>query len=441
MKLTRRLLSTAVALALCLPTTLGIASCDKHTHTFGEWTLAETSANCNGGTFTRTCSGCTKTETRLGTENDHAWDAGYTYDDAKHWVECTLCHEKREEKWHTDNGSGECGICGGLIPSESVYYEISQDGTYAIVTGYDETETDFIVIAPTYEGLPVQEIKASAFEACSRLARVNLPDGITHIGANAFNGCERLLGIYLNNNVISVGENAFAGCSELVIFIQAEHLPSSWHENWNPDGCSIIRNHTGERATPVSAKALPIASSALKEEEFDKKQVTTNPNLNGVRAPEGFSTLTRYDSKLSGVGEWLSGNLWYYNWNSMKLTDYKEVWFAVKMENCFWAFVHEGDKNRNPSWLYIYMKQTGETEDGFTSWRIEASVGGQVYSVIENQSGRYIDDNRPTNSIPRLLWDEGYGSEDKNAILIYLYENDKPATLYFTEVMGIKAET
>ena len=451
----KKLLTTALALTLCATATLNLAACEQfnnlfnqqsesqdpqHVHTFGEWTIFDGATNCNGATFQRICDGCTKVEQRTGPEDDHGW-SGYKNNITHHWTVCTLCNTTSAQEVHSDNGAANCRSCNYAIPSECVYYEISTDGTYAIVTGYDEAETDVINVAEEYEGLPVKEIKASAFEGCTSLQRVTLPDTITTIGANAFNGCGRLLGIYLDYTVTTIGQKAFHGCTDLTIMTAygKDQIPSGWANDWYGSIYTVIWNHAGVRAANVSAGAALIVDSPLAINDADQAQILVGSNPNGVKAPDGFYTVTHYNSKTTPPGTpWTEGNLWYYNWNRFRLTDYSEVWFAIKVENGFWAFVHETDKNYNTPWMHIYLKQIGETDDGFTKWYVEASIGGYVYSSIAEQSGRYVDDNRPTNSLPRLLWDEGYGSPDGSAILIYLYEKNKPVNLYCTEVCGIK---
>ena len=441
MKRIRRLLSAAIALALCMTATLPLAACEekeKHTHTFGEWAPSAGITDCNGGSFERICLECEHIEKRKGTENDHDWSA-YGYNSLYHWSACSICGERKEEEaWHEDDGGGVCLVCNHLIPTESVTYELSLDETYAIVTGYDEAETNVVVIAPTYNNLPVKAIKASAFEDCKRLAQITIPESVTEIGANAFNGCERMMGIFLHSGITKIGDNAFSGCPELAIFCEAESAPTGWSESWHTD-CFVLWGHKGESATPISVKASPIADAMLRQEDQDRAQILINPDLGDIKAPEGFSRLTRFDSKTTPPGEpWTKGNLWHHNWNQMSLNDYSEVWFAAKLVNAYWAFV-SGTESVSTPWVYIHLKQTGMTEDNyFTLWSIEVSFGGQVYEKIENQTGRYVDDNRPNNSIARLLWDEGFGSPDKNAVLIYHLANGLPVTIYCTEVLGIK---
>lgn len=442
-------LLTAVLAVTTGASALGLSACgdqpqqssSAHTHSFGEWSAVE-DKNCEENVFRRVCEECTETQERQGTFEDHDFSA-YGYNATHHWSICDTCGEaKQEEERHINDGQEGCKICKTLIPTPCVTYDLSADGSYATVTGYDQAETNILIISSTYNGVPVTAIADGAFENCRNLAQITLPDGLTSIGANAFNGCAKLMGIYLKKSVTSVGENAFGGCSELLIFYEgAEGDQVGWSESWNPERCYVIWNYVGERAAAISMRALRIGDSMLIEEDQDRKQLITNADLGGVKAPEGFSELTRFDAKVTGAGTpWTNGVLWEYNYNKMQLTGYEEVWFAAKLVNAYWAFVSDGSKNRGEPWLYFHLTNKGPDEDGFTRWDIEASIGGQVYEKLENQSGRQLDMERPTDSISRLLWSEGFSSEGKRAILIYptFPDGSKSPTIYCTEILGIK---
>lgn len=458
MKKYKQLLSAALAVTLGLTATFNLTACEQLNnllnnsqeqssscqHAFGEWSLSQNAKSCNGGDFSRTCEECGHVETRKGTEADHV--LSYEYNDTHHWMVCELCNETSATATHEEDGAGTCRYCDFLIPSACVYYELSSDGTYAIVTGYDEMETDHIVISSTYNNVPVKEIADSAFEYCTSLEQAVLPTSIEVIGENAFNGCKRLMAVYLSKNVVSVEANAFKGCSDLTIFtaFDREALPAGWSENYNPDHAFVWGNHDGKRAANVSAKAVFVADSMLREEDQSRTQVLINPDTGNVKTPGGFTRLTRFDGKTQPPGTpWTEGNLWHHNWDQTKLTAYGDVWFAAKLQNVHWVYTHDRNAEYTPpSWVYIHLKQTGETWDGFSLWSIETSIGGYICTTIEEQTGRYYDDNRPTNSIARLLWDEGFSSPN-GAILIYNFvpEEDRethPVSIYCTEVLGVK---
>lgn len=439
-----KLLSGIVAFTLGA-LTFGFAACggnnnsSSHTHSFGEW-VAVQEKNCEENVFRRVCAECGEDEERAGTEADHVFS--YGVDTTGHWLACERCGEQGEKERHVNDGKEICKICKSLIPTACITYALSADGTYAIVTGYDEAETNILNVSPTYNGVPVTAIADSAFEGCKSLAQIALPDGMKSIGANAFNGCERLMSVYLQNTVTSVGDNAFGGCKELTIFSgHAKGDIAGWSENWNPNECRVVWNHAGERASAISMRAMRIGDSMLIEEDQDRKQIIKNADLNGMVAPEGFSELTRFDAKTTGAGTpWTNGVLWEYNYDRTQLTKYSEVWFAAKPINAYWAFVSDGEKNGGELWLYFHLTNKGPDEDGFTRWDIETSVGGIVYERLENQSGRQLDMIRSTDSISRLLWSEGFSSEGKRAILIYptFPDGSKSPTIYCTEILGVE---
>lgn len=118
-------------------------------------------------------------------------------------VYCAVCEEELSRKTVT------------FEATTGLYYTKSDDGTYCIVSGIGTaTDTD-IVIASEYEGLPVKEIAASAFENCSSLASISIPSSVTSIGDGAFSGCSSLTSIAIPDSITSIGDGAFSGCGSL----------------------------------------------------------------------------------------------------------------------------------------------------------------------------------------------------------------------------------
>lgn len=77
------------------------------------------------------------------------------------------------------------------------------------------------VSAEDLEG--VTKIGASAFQSCSGLTNIDIPNSVTSIGDSAFNGCTGLTNIPIPNSVTSIGVSAFYGCTGLTSIT----LPSS----------------------------------------------------------------------------------------------------------------------------------------------------------------------------------------------------------------------
>lgn len=61
----------------------------------------------------------------------------------------------------------------------------------------------------------VHSIEVSAFEGCTRLAKIEFTDALTSIYASAFNDCRSLTQVTLPNSVTEVGEHCFKQCLKL----------------------------------------------------------------------------------------------------------------------------------------------------------------------------------------------------------------------------------
>ncbi len=61
----------------------------------------------------------------------------------------------------------------------------------------------------------LNSINANAFQGCSGLTSVEIPNSVIMIGQSAFNGCSGLTSVEIPNSVIMIGQSAFNGCSGL----------------------------------------------------------------------------------------------------------------------------------------------------------------------------------------------------------------------------------
>lgn len=66
----------------------------------------------------------------------------------------------------------------------------------------------------------------AAFYGCSSMTSVTIPDGITSIMGGVFGGCSSLTEIIIPNGVTSIGANAFEGCSSLTSITIPENVTS-----------------------------------------------------------------------------------------------------------------------------------------------------------------------------------------------------------------------
>ena len=83
-----------------------------------------------------------------------------------------------------------------------------------------------------------------AFEGCTGLESINLPDGLTTIGYAAFYECTSLKSITLPDSVATIGSGAFAHCTSL----EGISLP---------DGVTVIEEGAFQKCTSLKSINLP----------------------------------------------------------------------------------------------------------------------------------------------------------------------------------------
>ena len=106
--------------------------------------------------------------------------------------------------WFTDTADG---------------FRFFYDGEQGYLMGYygSKTAIDLPASFTAYDGALVESyaIYKYAFEGCSSLTSVTIPDSVTSIGDNAFNKCSGLTSITIPDSVTSIEYCAFEGCSSL----------------------------------------------------------------------------------------------------------------------------------------------------------------------------------------------------------------------------------
>ena len=116
---------------------------------------------------------------------------------------------------HNIEDSGWCSMCDQAIaPTKGILYDVSTDGTYAEVIGYEGTSTK-VNIATTYSNLPVKAIADNAFADNTTITTVLIPDSVNSIGEAAFLRCHDLANVSIGKGVLTIGENAFYACFSL----------------------------------------------------------------------------------------------------------------------------------------------------------------------------------------------------------------------------------
>ena len=95
----------------------------------------------------------------------------------------------------------------GSIEGDFVWAKIDGNNTLCGYIGY-ATE---LSLPENYKG-ENYVIGKRAFDGCSSLTSVTIPNSVTSIGNYAFDGCDNLTSITIPNSVTSIGNSAFYDC-------------------------------------------------------------------------------------------------------------------------------------------------------------------------------------------------------------------------------------
>ena len=183
--------------------------------------------------------------------------------------------------------------------SDRLNYTTYEDEGYAIVAGIGNCTDENIVIPPLYNGLPVTSIDENAFDGCSTITSVNIPNSVTSIGWYAFRNCTSLTSVTIGNGVTSIGDYAFDNCTSLksvyITDIEAWCKISFEAHYSNP---LYYANNLYLNNNLVTALTLPASITSIGNEAFSECTSLTNITIPdsvtsiGTRAFRGCTSLT-----------------------------------------------------------------------------------------------------------------------------------------------------
>ncbi len=139
--------------------------------------------------------------------------------------------------------------------TEGVAYDISSDGTYAIVIGYAGTDTD-VVIAEEYLGVPVKIIDEEVFYYKS-IVSIHLPKTLTEIGWYAFYGCGNLSAVYIDDIEAWCGIE-FSSSANPLYYADKLYVDNKLTQHIViPDGVTAIKDNAFSNFSGIESISIP----------------------------------------------------------------------------------------------------------------------------------------------------------------------------------------
>ena len=142
----------------------------------------------------------------------------------------------------------------------------------------------------------VTSIDASAFNSCYSLTSISIPDSVTSIDANTFQSCYSLTSITIPDGVTSIGANAFNSCYSLASITIPDGVTSIGASAFRychslayitiPDGVTSIGSNAFQNCYSLASITIPDGVTSIDANAFNGCQ-----SLMSITIPDGVTSI------------------------------------------------------------------------------------------------------------------------------------------------------
>jgi hypothetical protein len=174
-----------------------------------------------------------------------------------------------------------------------------------------ENNTKFVSL--DLSGSTLNSIEDSAFQSCTNLTSVNIPNNVISIGDNAFNGCTGLASVTLpvNAGFTSIGASAFNRCTSLTsinipntvtsIGIAAFQSCAGLTSLSIPSSITSIKGSVFNRCTGLTSVTIPSSVKSIGDWSFGNNTNLTSVTFQGMIPSADFNSMGAFLGDLRDV--------------------------------------------------------------------------------------------------------------------------------------------
>ena len=166
-----------------------------------------------------------------------------------------------------------------------------------------------VTIPSRIDNLPVISIGNDAFNCCSALMSITIPDSVSSIGKHAFSGCESLMNITIPDSVISINRRAFNYCITLKSISIPHSVTSIDDDTFNncrsltsiiiPDSVSFIGKYAFNSCTSLKSINIPNSVTSIGNNAFSYCSSLTSITFPDSVSSIGHSTFSGCESLMN----------------------------------------------------------------------------------------------------------------------------------------------